>query len=284
MILGIPALFAVLAASSPSGADPAPGAEAPAATPCPASPPEGMSCIPGGEFIRGSDNGPANERPASRVWVQTFLMDRYEVTTEQYKACMKAGKCPKAGPRYNDFSRPRQPVTGVSWYDAVAYCRAQGKRLPTEAEWEKAARGPDGNLYPWGNEKVTCKQAVIEDSRGRSCGIRKAGPAPEKGRTLEVGTRPAGIYDLYDMIGNSWEWVADWYSPSWAKCGTDCAGPDPKGPCGGADKCPGHRVKVVRGGSWYWPASYATGTYRRTHVPSNDPYHHFGFRCAVSIP
>lgn len=254
----------------------------PAVLPC-EPPPEGMACVAGGPFVRGSDDGPADARPASRVFVQTFYMDRYEVTNAEYQACVKRGQCPPAGPRYVDYDRPRQPITGVSWYDAVAYCRANGKHLPTEAEWEKAARGPDGHLYPWGDEPVTCARAVIMDASGRSCGVKKQrGAHPEKGRTLEVGSRPPGVYGLFDMVGNSWEWVYDWYSPSWADCGPDCAGPDPKGPCGGRSPCPGHKQKVVRGGSWYWPASHATGVFRRPHFPSNEPFHHFGFRCAAS--
>jgi formylglycine-generating enzyme required for sulfatase activity len=83
------------------------------------------------------------------------------------------------------------------------------------------------------------------------------------------------------MSGNAWEWVADWYSKSYQACGKDCQGTNPKGPCQGAAKCPGHPEKVVRSGSWYWDASYATTTKRRSHFPENKPqYHHFGFRCA----
>lgn len=257
--------------------------KAPQVLPC-GEPPAGMACIPGGYFLRGSDDGPVDTRPQDMVFVQTFYMDLHEVTVEEYRACVRAGLCPKAGPRYLDFDRPRQPITGVSWYDAVAYCRAHGKHLPTEAQWEKAARGPDGRLYPWGNEPVDCRRAVIMDASGRSCGVRKMrGGHPEKGRPLEVGSRPPGIFGLYDMVGNVWEWVADWYSESYAACGTDCVGVDPAGPCGGLEPCPGYHKRVVRGGSWYWPAAYANAIRRRAHVPRNEPeFHHFGFRCAAS--
>ncbi len=251
----------------------------PAALPCGATP-DGMACIAGGPFVRGTDGEPANARPRATLWVQTFWMDLREVTFGEYKACERKGKCPKAGPKYSDFNRPKQAMTGVNWFDARAYCQAQGKRLPTEAEWEKAARGPDGALHPWGNAPATCARAVIMDKSGRSCGVKKLHSQPEKGRVLEVATRPAGAYGLYDMSGNSWEWVADWFSPSYAKCGAACAGDNPKGPCGGADKCPGHHEKIVRGGSWYWPAHMATGVWRRPHAPDNEPFHHFGFRCA----
>ncbi len=256
----------------------------PEVLPC-EDPPPGMSCVPGGPFLRGSDDGPPDTRPQTLVWVQTFYMDTHEVTVEEYGACVRSGRCPKAGPRYLDFDRPRQPITGVSWYDAVAYCRAQGKHLPTEAQWEKAARGTDGRLYPWGNEPVDCRRAVIMDASGRSCGVRKArGGHPEKGRPLEVGSRPPGIHGLYDMVGNAWEWVADWHSASYGACGADCLGPDPTGPCGGQEPCPGHRRRVVRGGSWYWPARYASAIRRRPHIPRNEPeFHHFGFRCAASV-
>jgi sulfatase modifying factor 1 len=244
-------------------------------------PPPGLACVPGGSFVRGSDVGPEHSRPKALIWLQTVYMDVYEVTYAEYKACEKSGKCPKAGPRYSDFNRPRQPITGISWYDAVAYCKAVGKHLPTEAEWEKAARGPDGAMFPWGDDPVTCERAIIKDSRGRSCGVPKKGQ-PEKGRTFEVGMRPPGVYGLYDMSGNSWEWVADWATASYAACGAACEGVDPRGPCGGAEPCEGHKQKIVRGGSWYWDASYATAIYRRFHFPKNQPYHHFGFRCAAS--
>lgn len=252
------------------------------ATPCEA-PPEGMSCVPGGPFQRGSKRERAS-RPQEEVIVSTFYMDINEVTNAEYKRCVAAGRCDKAGPKYADFSRPKQPINGVSWFDAVKFCQAQGKHLPTEAEWEKAARGTDGRRFPWGNEAATCERAVIEDARGRSCGVRKSvGRHPEKGRVWLVGQKPAAIHGLKDMAGNSYEWVYDWFSESYEACGEACKGVDPKGPCGGALTCEGHRERVVRGGSWYWPAKHATTYHRRAHVPSNEPFHHFGFRCAASV-
>ena len=271
----------LLAVAAPPAATALP--EEPAAeSPCGVAPP-GMACVPGGPFLRGSDEGPDNERPRALVSVSTFYMDLYEVTVERWERCVAERKCKRVRTIYDDYSRPAQPKVGVSWFDAVAYCRAHGKHLPTEAEWEKAARGTDGRAYPWGDEPATCERAVIEDARGRSCGVRKAGSHPDKGRTFEVGTRPATVHGLYDMAGNSWEWVHDWISRSYEACGAACRGRDPRGPCDGAARCKGHHRRVVRGGSWYWPASYATTTYRRAHVPSNDPYHHFGFRCAASM-
>jgi formylglycine-generating enzyme required for sulfatase activity len=268
------------------------------AVPC-GEAPEGTACVPGGWFIRGVDEDPhwpcwqagrprkvpPDSVPASRVWTDTFYMDLTEVTVAAYRACVKAGACKRAGPSYSDFSRPGQPITGISWFDARQFCEAQGKHLPTEAEWEKAARGPDGELYPWGNEPANCERAVIRDDAkgGRSCGVEKHGGHPEKGRVLKVGSRPAGRYGLFDMVGNAEEWTADWYGESWAACGEPCQGINPRGPCPGADRCPGHPYKSVRGGSWYWPAVHAKGSHRRPHFPKNRPFHHYGFRCAANV-
>lgn len=277
MLLGL-----LLGAASASANPPALSDGSPI-LPC-AKAPRGMACIAGGAFLRGSNDGPKNTRPQATVELQTFYMDHYEVTVADYEACVARKRCQAAKTAYRDYSRPTQPKTGVNWYHADTYCKALGKHLPTEAEWEKAARGTDGRLYPWGNQVADCKRAVIEDSRGRSCGVKKLkGTHPEKGRTLVVGSRAPGMYGLYDMTGNSWEWVYDWYSSSYKSCGKDCLGVDPKGPCGGAEPCKRHGLKIVRGGSWYWPCSYATTTYRRHHVPKNRPYHHFGFRCAASV-
>jgi formylglycine-generating enzyme required for sulfatase activity len=244
--------------------------------------PEGMACVEGGPFVRGDDDGPENARPQATVWLQTFYMDLYEITYEQWKACEKEKKCPRSGPRYTDFDHPKMPIQGVSWFEARTYCQAHGKDLPTEAQWEKAARGTEGALYSWGDEPVTCERAIIKDASGRSCGLEKQFSKPEVGRPWDVGSRPAGVYGLHDMIGNSWEWVLDWYSRSYAKCGDACTGVDPKGPCDGAEKCPGHSQKIIRGGSWYWDETRATAVYRRAHFPANEPYHHFGFRCAAA--
>ena len=256
---------------------------APAVQPC-ATAPAGMACVEGGPFIRGSDDGPEMARPQAVVWQQTFFMDINEVIYADYMACERQGKCNKAGPKYRDFDRPQQPINGVSWYDAVKYCEVHGKHLPTEIEWEKAARGTDGRTHPWGNEPSTCERAVIMDETGRSCGIKKKGSEPEKGRVWEVGQKPAYLYGLKDMIGNSYEWVADWYSHSWADCGEKCLGINPKGPCDGKEPCKKHHRKVVRGGSWYWGPDHNNALYRREHIPANHPaYHHFGFRCAATV-
>lgn len=253
--------------------------------PCPASVPSDMACIPGGPFTRGRDDGPDNEKPKTEIWVSTFLMDKNEVTYASYRDCEAAGDCNEGGPQYLDFDRPEQPINGITWYDAAKYCEVHGKRLPTETEWEKAARGTDGRLYPWGDEVATCERAIIKgESEGRGCGLKKTkGKKPDTGRPWPVGSRPPNQFGLFDMAGNSWEWVSDWYAPAYGECGDACGGVDPQGPCAGEERCEGHRRKIIRGGSWYWPADHATTTYRRAHVPSNQPFHHFGFRCAASL-
>lgn len=274
------------AESAPAGGNNAPCAQAP----------EGMSCVPAGWFIRGADaddhncnqasqpaRGNVGTTPAQRVWLDSYYVDQTEVTNAAYKACVRAGKCAQDGPRYTDFSANQQPITGVSWDNANAFCLAQGKHLITEAEFEKATRGPDGERFSWGNEDATCERAILMDASGRACGVNKRGNHPQNGRVWEVASRPAGRYGLFDMTGNAEEWVFDFWSPSWAECGDACAGPNPKGPCDGVAPCAGHRVRVVRGGSWYWPKEHATGYHRRAYRPSNEPPHHFGFRCAASL-
>lgn len=256
-----------------------------------------MACVGGGWFVRGMDDDPhrceqadqpADKRsaamPAARIFVETFAMDLYEVTNEAYQGCLKAGKCTSKGPLYVDFSAPKQPVTGVTWYDAQNFCAFVGKRLPTEAEWELAARGLNSETFPWGNDPVDCERAVIKDARGRSCGeIKRKGKKPETGRVMEVGSKPPGRFGLYDMAGNAEEWVADWWTPSYAVCGDACLGENPKGPCDGAEPCKGMTYRAVRGGSWYWPGEHTTGYHRRRNKPSNNPFHHFGFRCAADL-
>ena len=216
--------------------------------------PADMRCIPGAAFTRGSERASRqedtgrtvrDESPVAVVEISTFLMDTYEVTFGDYQKCLQAGGCDQAGPRYRGYSNPKQPMLGASWFAARKYCRWAGKRLPTEAEWERAARGPDGERYPWGNETATCERAIIQENGKKGCGT---------GRTHDVGTRPVERYGLYDMGGNSWEWVNDWYAKDYAACGDKCKGRDPLGPCDGADKCPGHNMRIVRGGSWWWNA------------------------------
>ncbi len=264
--------------------------------PCGVEAPAGMACIPAGPFVRGVDedehachqSGQPHSRvsastPSTTIEMPAYFLDITEVTVEAFETCVDAGGCREgAGPRYLDFDRPTQPIVGISWFDAQEFCQWRGAHLPTEAEWEKGARGPNGDRTPFGNDAVTCESAVIRNGEGRSCGVRKEeGSSPETGRVLEVGSRPAGHYGLVDMVGNAEEWVADWWTEDWNSCGEACVGPAPNGLCNASEDCDQSR-RVVRGGSWYWPAEHATGYHRRRHYPSNSPYHHFGFRCAAT--
>ncbi|MBN2723325.1 MAG: SUMF1/EgtB/PvdO family nonheme iron enzyme [Deltaproteobacteria bacterium] len=241
--------------------------------------PSDMKCVRGGFFTMGSDHKNRNQKPSHMVYVDTFFMDTTEVTAQAYDSCVAAKKCPYQKTWYKGYSGPKQPKVGLSWNAANIYCRAHGKRLPTEAEWELAARGYDGDIYPWGNDPVSCKHAVIMDARGRGCG--RKGFKPGKGVTWDVGSKAPGRFGLYDMIGNADEYVHDWYAVNYRQCGRNCRGINPKGPCEGRKRCSGHE-KVVKGGSWYWGASHNYSSYRRSQNTRNsNPYHHFGFRCAA---
>lgn len=241
--------------------------------------PEGMKCVPGGYFTMGSNRQLRDQSPAHVVFVDTYFMDETEVTVENYEKCVADGKCDKQRTSYPGFSNPKQPKVGVGWTSADKYCRVMGKRLPTEAEWELAARGYDGDQFPWGTDPVDCDKAVIEIRKGKGCGID--GVVKDKGVTQNVKSRPPGRFGLYDIIGNADEYVNDWYTP-YKKCGSYCTGIDPKGPCNGEFKCRGYKEKVVRGGSWFWGPEHNYGSYRRAHFTTNKKvYHHFGFRCAM---
>ena len=202
--------------------------------------PSGMVHVPAGEFQMGSSSGAAAEKPVHEVYVSGFFIDTYEVTVDEYKRCVDAGEC--STPKYeHDYlkhfnygasGRGKHPINGVDWNQAKAYCAWAGKRLPTEAEWEKAARGTDGRKYPWGNEEPSCALAVMDDGDW-GCG---------KDRTWEVGSKPMGAspYGAHDMAGNVWEWTADWYDKSYYGSSPTR---DPKGPTQGSGR-------VARGGSW----------------------------------
>ncbi|MCB9643842.1 MAG: SUMF1/EgtB/PvdO family nonheme iron enzyme [Myxococcales bacterium] len=245
--------------------------EAQAATPCKEAS-AGMVCIPGGSFTRG-DNGEKDAKPAAQVTVETFYLDKAEVTNEDYDRCVKAGRCfrPFRVPIKPSFLIKKNPVTHVTWYDAVRYCRFVGKRLPTEAEWERAARGPKGTKYAWGDEAPSCKRA--HSSR---CGPRHP-----------IGTRrrQAQGFGLYHMAGNVAEWVQDWYTPCYGgcsgACGDACQGDSPKGPCGGKDKCPASAKKILRGGSFFRGAKELPAYARMPMDPMRASVM-AGIRCASS--
>jgi len=223
--------------------------------------------IPDGEFAMGLDGMQAleDERPQHRVWLQRFFIDLHEVTTAQYASFLAATN--RAVPwQWDTVDRTQhgdQPVIGVDWSDADAYCRWKGKRLPTEAEWEKSARGTDGRLYPWGN-RVPNKDLANFALGARFSYSQVLMPA----QSYEHGKSP---YGLYHMAGNVWEWVQDWYAVNYYDVSP---GQDPQGPEQG-------QFKVLRGGSWSDLPKYLL-TYGRFKLPPDTRNSYTGFRCAKS--
>ena len=192
-------------------------------------PPEGMVLIPGGEFMMGAADGLPDMRPMHRVYVSTYWLDMHEVTNRQYRQCLESGGCapPKDHSAYQDPGRADHPVTNVTWSQARSYCGWHGKRLPTEAEWEKAARGTDGRLYPWGNSDEPVK-------------ARSHPSDPTKNGTVAVGSIEfaRSPYGVADLVMNVSEWVNDWYAEDFYRSSPSR---DPQGPPRGA-------FKVLRGG------------------------------------
>jgi formylglycine-generating enzyme required for sulfatase activity len=243
------------------------------------SPPEAETVlVPAGPFQMGSKDGDSDERAVHPVMLEAYRIDAYEVTNAEFAAFLNdrgnqierfvfwydAGSGESriarhsggwvAGPGYADH-----PVGGVSWYGARAYCAWRGGRLPSEAEWEKAARGTDGRTYPWG-EGIDCTRANYSDCRGDSSA---------------VGSYPSGSspYGALDMAGNAWEWVTDWYDPNYYSL-LAARSRNPTGPSSGT-------LKVMRGGGWnanlrLVRSANRSGEYATTRHLS------IGFRCAAA--
>jgi formylglycine-generating enzyme required for sulfatase activity len=215
-----------------------------------------MVLVPAGEFWMGSEDD-SRETPPHRIYLDAFYIDTYEVNNVLYRRFMETTG--RAAPLYwsdAKWNSASQPVVGVSWYDADAYCKWAGKRLPTEAEWEKAARGTDGRKFPWGE--------TWDSSRANS---RES----KLDRTVAVGSYPGGVspFGAYDMAGNVWEWVADWYDDAYYKRGPDH---NPHGPDSGG------LHKVLRGGSWLnLPPSLRTTNRNQATPVYRSQY--IGFRC-----
>ncbi len=281
---------------------PAASSSVPVAAIAPACP-EGMVPIPGGEYFMGSDDGLDLEKPAHHVTLAPFCIDELEVTVAKYKACSDRGACKRAGAA-NEWKgitehekrafdplcnardpkgRANHPVNCVDWEEAAQYCESLGAgvRLPTEAEWEFAARGPDGRKYPWGDQDPS---AAHLNACGLEClGWAKANGVPLKAmyqaddgfpNTAPVGSFPQGKsrYGVADVAGNVWEWVADWYAP-YGKSGDVPV--DPKGPATGSER-------VIRGGAWNGAEpSWVRPTFRFQKNPAARTYGD-GFRCAKS--
>ena len=206
-----------------------------------------------------------DERPLHRVTLDAFIMDVYEVTTAQYAIFLAA--TPRPAPwqwqMVSVAQHADRPVIGVDWHDADAYCRWKGKRLPTEAEWEKAARGSDGRLYPWGNQVPT------NDVANFALGARFSySQVLMPVQAYESGKSP---YGLHQMAGNVGEWVSDWYSANYYE---QSPAKNPAGPEQG-------QFKVLRGGSWSDLPKYLL-TYGRFKLPPETRNSYTGFRCAKS--
>jgi serine/threonine-protein kinase len=226
--------------------------------------------VPAGDFLMGSSDADgmayANEKPQHTVTLAAFWMDQTFVTNGKYARCVQAKACntPRSFSsnlhdhyygyaQYDDF-----PVINVTWNDAQAYCQWAGRRLPTEAEWEKAARGTDGRLYPWGNDPPTTDLA---DFGGKYWDVVKTGSYLDD----------ASPYGVLDMAGNAWQWVADWYAPDYY---LHSPAANPSGPEAGQNR-------VLRGGSYHYSETGIRSAYRFSKVPTYFDSE-TSFRCAQS--
>jgi formylglycine-generating enzyme required for sulfatase activity len=227
-----------------------------------------MILVPAGAFEMGAISGAPDEQPPHMVTLADYYLDKYEVTNALYAECVAANACmtpldTSSATRPAYYGAPEfdeYPVLHVNWEMAKAYCEWRGGRLPTEAEWEKAARGDDGRMFPWGN---------TPGEFGNFC--EEGGACP--GDTLQVGSYPDGASPLgfLDMAGNVWEWVLDWYDPAYfASSPTE----NPLGPESGD-------LRVIRGGSWNGGVLQLRTTTRGRNLPSQG-YNYVGFRCARS--
>lgn len=190
-----------------------------------------MLYVPAGEFTMGYGEGLQDQRPSHTVYLDAYWIDKTEVTMGQYALCVGAGKCrrPKGAQPSED-----SPVVNGTWDDANSYCAFVGAPLPTEAEWEKAARGTDERMYPWGSEMDKARLALFTwDNRMPAVGLHSDGASP---------------YGVLDMAGGAFEWTADWYAPSYY---SQSPKENPTGPRSG-------KQHVIRGGWWEWCPSYYT--------------------------
>jgi formylglycine-generating enzyme required for sulfatase activity len=254
-----------------------------------------MVYVPAGEFTRGSSDADidailaecsdcerdwfTDEQPQHTASLDAFWIDRTEVTNEQYRGCVEAGTCRApttcdwGESTYSDTSKADHPVVCVSWEDGEAYCEWAGKRLPTEAEWEKAARGTDRRKYPWGD--------AFHGSRLNFCDANcefehKDSSADDRyQRTAPVGSYPEGAspYGALDMAGNVWEWCQDWYDAEYYARSPQR---NPRGPDSG-------EYRVGRGGSWALIEWDVRAAYRFSIVLGYR-YDSVGFRCVSLSP
>jgi formylglycine-generating enzyme required for sulfatase activity len=223
-----------------------------------------MVQVPAGTFIMGRDAATEDEAPQRNVYLDTFWIDRNEATNADFQAfCDSTRRLLPNNPMWDDnyfLENPDKPVLNITWRQARDYCEWQGKRLPTEAQWEKAARGTEGLLYPWGNEYSAERANITGNDAHR--------------RTAPVGAFPLGAspYGVNDMAGNVWEWCLDWYGEFYYK------NAPLKNPPGPEEKS---AWRVVRGGAFSSPPDDVMTTNRSKNKP-DQPLHHIGCRCVWS--
>ena len=230
-----------------------------------------MRLVPAGKFTMGSENGNADEKPVHTVTLDAFYMDVYEVTNARYKACVDARGCippPKFEGRFYNYYKAGYddyPVDAKDWNMSQMYCEWRGASLPTEAQWEKAARGPDQRTYPWG-------EGIDKSFANYDRSIKQVAENNNSG-TTRVGSYQLGIspYGMYDMAGNVWEWVGDWYDENYY---AQSPASNPLGPEIGY-------ARVLRGGFWNGPVDMLRTSARSAYDPNNSP-EMLGFRCARS--
>jgi toxoflavin biosynthesis protein ToxD len=234
----------------------------------------GRILIPEGDFTMGSTEGDIqwvattffseslewyqDETPVRQVHLKGFYIDKYEVTNEEYLEFRKA--VPGRETKFSDdpwFNKSNHPVVGISWQEATEYCQWAKGRLPTEAEWEKAARGQDARYYPWGNKA----DPTLANVRGMLDDNRHTAPVGD----YEEGKSPYGVYDL---AGNVWEWTADWYKPY-------------EGNNHPSDMY-GELLRVIKGGSWQSNMDLARSAIRGKAIP-DQPQNYIGFRCVRDL-
>jgi formylglycine-generating enzyme required for sulfatase activity len=260
------------------------------AEPAPSHCPDRMVRVPAGTFRMGSPEGAGDddERPVHEVTLSTYCIDRTEVTVRAYAACVAARRCTPAelavSPFCNREDRPDRsdhPINCVDWTQAMAYCAWAGKRLPSEAEWEYAARGRDGRVYPWGNDLPSASRLNACGTECVALGKRaldrewRAMYGGDDGweTTSPVGSFPAGAspFGALDMAGNVWEWTADWRGDYPAVAATN-----PRGPATGT-------ARINRGGGWHGHLVEDARTALRSADPPSRRSNSVGMRCVAPI-
>lgn len=224
-----------------------------------------MALIPAGEFTMGTENwkdqnGNKDESPSHQVYLESYYIDQYEVTNRQYLTfCRQTKHTLPTSLRDDNYKDPEQPVVGITYDDAAAYAKWCEKRLPTEAEWEKAARGTDGRIYPWGDEWDTnaCNNKELKMRKTSKVGAFEKDKSP---------------YDVYDMAGNASEWVFDSYDPKYYE----------KSPKENPKSDKGDNIRVIRGGNYYYQTRDCRTTNRQA-FPQNQFRSEYGFRCVKDM-